>query len=44
MAVRYNEWKITFKTVVGNLFSGKEDSTNVPIVTNLRGPLGAIPD
>ena len=36
MAVRYNEWKITFKTIVGNLFSGKEDSTNVPIVTNLR--------
>lgn len=36
MAVRYDEWKITFKTIVGNLFSGKEDSTNVPIVTNLR--------
>ena len=36
MAVRYNEWKITFKTIVGNLFSGKEDSTNVPLVTNLR--------
>ena len=36
MAVRYNEWKITFKTIVGNLFSGKEDSTNVPLLTNLR--------
>ena len=36
MAVRYNEWKITFKTIVGNLFTGKEDSTNVPVVTNLR--------
>ncbi len=36
LAVRYNEWKITFKTIVGNLFSGKEDSTNVPLVTNLR--------
>jgi hypothetical protein len=36
MAVRYNAWKITFKTIVGNLFSGKEDSTNVPLVTNLR--------
>ncbi len=36
MAVRYNEWKITFKTIVGNLFSGKEDSTNVPLVTNLH--------
>jgi arylsulfatase len=36
MAVRYNQWKITFKTIVGNLFSGKEDMTNVPMVTNLR--------
>ena len=36
MALRYNQWKITFKTIVGNLFSGKEDSTNVPLVTNLR--------
>lgn len=36
MAVRYKAWKITFKTIVGNLFTGKEDSTNVPIVTNLR--------
>ena len=44
MAVRYNEWKITFKTIVGNLFSGKEDSTNVPLVTNLRRSVGAIPD
>ncbi len=24
MALRYNQWKITFKTIVGNLFSGKE--------------------
>lgn len=36
MAVRYNAWKVTFKTIVGNLFTGKEDSTNVPLVTNLR--------
>lgn len=36
MAVRYNAWKVTFKTITGNLFTGKEDSTNVPIVTNLR--------
>ncbi|HVN45235.1 MAG TPA: arylsulfatase [Steroidobacteraceae bacterium] len=36
MAVRYNAWKVTFKTIVGNLFTGKEDTTNVPLVTNLR--------
>jgi arylsulfatase len=36
MAVRYNDWKISFKTIEGNLFTGKEDMTNVPIVTNLR--------
>jgi len=36
MAVRYNNWKVTFKTVKGNLFTGTEESTNVPLVTNLR--------
>jgi len=36
MAVRYDEWKLAFKTIDGNLFTGKEDSTNVPLVTNLR--------
>jgi arylsulfatase A-like enzyme len=36
MAVRYDAWKLNFKTIVGNLFTGKEDSTNVPVVTNLR--------
>jgi arylsulfatase A-like enzyme len=36
MAIRYNAWKVTFKTIAGNLFTGKEDSTNVPLVTNLR--------
>jgi arylsulfatase len=36
MAVRYRAWKVTFKTIEGNLFTGKEDSTNVPLVTNLR--------
>jgi arylsulfatase A-like enzyme len=36
MAVRYNAWKLNFKTIVGNLFTGKEDTTNVPVVTNLR--------
>jgi arylsulfatase A-like enzyme len=36
MAIRYNDWKITFKTIKGNLFTGTEESTNVPLVTNLR--------
>ena len=36
MAMRFDQWKITFKTIVGNLFSGKEESTNLPLVTNLR--------
>ena len=35
-AVRYDDWKITFKTVKGNLFTGTEESTNGPWVTNLR--------
>jgi len=35
-AVRYNAWKVTFKTIKGNLFTGTEEETNVPIVTNLR--------
>ena len=36
MALRYNDWKLSFKTIEGNLFTGKEESTNVPLVTNLR--------
>ena len=36
MAVRYNAWKISFKTIEGNLFTGHEAQTNVPLVTNLR--------
>ncbi|MDM0011665.1 arylsulfatase [Variovorax sp. J22P168] len=36
MALRYNAWKVSFKTIEGNLFNGKPDSTNVPLVTNLR--------
>jgi len=36
MAMRYNDWKISFKTIEGNLFTGHEAQTNVPIVTNLR--------
>ena len=35
-AVRYNAWKVSFKTIDGNLFTGKPDATNVPVVTNLR--------
>jgi len=35
-AVRYDDWKISFKTVIGNLFTGHETSTNAPLVTNLR--------
>lgn len=35
-SVRYNDWKVSFKNVKGNLFTGTPESTNVPIVTNLR--------
>jgi arylsulfatase A-like enzyme len=35
-AVRYDDWKISFKTIKGNLFTGTDESTNVPLVTNLR--------
>jgi arylsulfatase A-like enzyme len=35
-ALRYDEWKISFKTVKGNLFTGAPETTNVPLVTNLR--------
>ena len=35
-ALRYDAWKISFKTIEGNLYTGKEESTNVPLVTNLR--------
>ena len=36
MSVRYDAWKISFKTVEGNLYNGKVESTTVPLVTNLR--------
>jgi arylsulfatase len=36
MAVRHGPWKLTYKTIQGNLFTGHEATTNVPIVTNLR--------
>jgi arylsulfatase A-like enzyme len=35
-ALRYNDWKLSFKTIKGNLFTGTPESTNVPLVTNLR--------
>jgi hypothetical protein len=35
-ALRYNDWKLSFKTIKGNQFTGTGDTTNVPIVTNLR--------
>lgn len=35
-ALRYDDWKLSFKTIKGNLFTGTENSTNVPLVTNLR--------
>jgi arylsulfatase len=35
-AVRYDDWKISFKTIKGNLFTGTEEQTNLPLVTNLR--------
>jgi arylsulfatase len=36
MAVRYENWKISFKTIKGNLFTGHVEETNLPLVTNLR--------
>ena len=35
-ALRYGDWKLSFKTIKGNLFTGSEELTNVPLVTNLR--------
>ena len=34
--MRYDDWKLSFKTIKGNLFTGTPESTNVPLVTNLR--------
>jgi arylsulfatase len=36
MAVRYKQWKLAFSTIKGNLFTGEKQSTNMPLVTNLR--------
>lgn len=35
-ALRYGDWKISFKTIDGNLFTGQVQEMNVPLVTNLR--------
>ncbi len=35
-AMRYDDWKISFAWIEGNLFTGKRVAQNVPIVTNLR--------
>ena len=35
-ALRYDDWKLSFKTIKGNLFTGTPESTNLPWVTNLR--------
>jgi arylsulfatase len=44
-ALRYDDWKISFKTIKGNLFTGTPETTNVPIVTDLReDPFERYPD
>jgi arylsulfatase len=35
-AVRYDDWKITFQVLEGNIFNGKRVSPNMPFVVNLR--------
>ena len=35
-ALRYDDWKVSFKTIDGNLFTGKVLESNVPVVDNLR--------
>jgi arylsulfatase len=36
LAVRVDDWKLAFKTIEGNLFTGHPATTNYPLVTNLR--------
>jgi arylsulfatase A-like enzyme len=44
-ALRYNDWKIEFSWIKGNLFTGQNQSMNVPIVVNLRqDPFERTPD
>ena len=35
-ALRYDDWKITFKILEGNFFNGKRVEPNMPFVVNLR--------
>jgi arylsulfatase A-like enzyme len=35
-ALRYDDWKINFNWIEGNLFTGSVKTANVPIVVNLR--------
>ena len=44
-AIRYRDWKVVFAWVKGNLFTGQQESLNVPIVINLRmDPFERFPD
>jgi len=44
-ALRYNDWKIEFSWIKGNLFTGRSETMNVPIVVNLRqDPFEKFPD
>jgi hypothetical protein len=35
-ALRYDDWKITFQMIEGNMFNGRLVSPNMPTVVNLR--------
>ena len=35
-AVRYDDWKVNFKTFSGNLLTGNAEQSNVPLIENLR--------
>ena len=35
-ALRYDDWKITFQMIEGNMFNGRLVSPNMPSVVNLR--------
>jgi arylsulfatase len=44
-ALRYDDWKISFKTMKGNLLNGTVVETNAPLVVNLRqDPFERFPD
>lgn len=44
-ALRYDDYKISFKTIDGNLFTGTVVEANVPLVVNLRqDPFERFPD